>query len=325
MLECTGEAPANATITIQCTGKGVVFNNTYLVNYSAQPMNITGSALVSQYQQCNISIVFSNEAGSSEPFILAFESTTTPPPIRSSFPSVFIPVIGSLIVVLLFLLAGVAVILCCLYKKIRGKRTLLEKPCDLCSPEPLSGDNSPSDNDKKKQEIIKINLKRDDAAITDKDVEKYQNITKVAAKDPIYLDLGIPLTGTDIKPSAKTEGSVQYTDDIESVRPKSKVPSVQSSDDEMLSPNDALIIGATGGDTNLLSLLPEKSKGTATTAQEVDGRNYVAEDLPHDKDLQFSSLPPPHVSVGVQGKMGRRKEAGSAVANIPVVVESSYL
>ena len=35
-------------------------------------MNITGSVSVPQYQQCNISIVFSNEAGSSEPFILAF-------------------------------------------------------------------------------------------------------------------------------------------------------------------------------------------------------------------------------------------------------------
>ena len=35
-------------------------------------MNTTGSVLVPQYQQCNISIVFSNEAGSSEPFILAF-------------------------------------------------------------------------------------------------------------------------------------------------------------------------------------------------------------------------------------------------------------
>ena len=33
---------------------------------------ITGLISVPQYQQCNISIVFSNEAGSSEPFILAF-------------------------------------------------------------------------------------------------------------------------------------------------------------------------------------------------------------------------------------------------------------
>ena len=35
-------------------------------------MNITGSVSVPQYQQCNISIVFSNEAGSSKPFILPF-------------------------------------------------------------------------------------------------------------------------------------------------------------------------------------------------------------------------------------------------------------
>ena len=68
-MECTGEAPENATITIQCTGRGVVFNNTYLVEYNAQPMNIIGSVSVPQYQQCNISIVFSNVAGSSEPFI----------------------------------------------------------------------------------------------------------------------------------------------------------------------------------------------------------------------------------------------------------------
>ena len=70
-MECTGKAPGNATVTIQCTGTGVVFTSTELVEYS-QPRNITGSVLVPQYQQCNISIVFSNEAGSSEPFILAF-------------------------------------------------------------------------------------------------------------------------------------------------------------------------------------------------------------------------------------------------------------
>ena len=39
---------------------------------TTQPMNITGSVSVPLNQQCNISIVFSNEAGSSEPFILAF-------------------------------------------------------------------------------------------------------------------------------------------------------------------------------------------------------------------------------------------------------------
>ena len=34
--------------------------------------DITGLISVPQYQQCTIIIVFSNEAGSSEPFILAF-------------------------------------------------------------------------------------------------------------------------------------------------------------------------------------------------------------------------------------------------------------
>ena len=34
--------------------------------------DITGLISVPQYQQCTITIVFSNEAGSSESFILAF-------------------------------------------------------------------------------------------------------------------------------------------------------------------------------------------------------------------------------------------------------------
>ena len=41
------------------------------MEYKRQPNNITGLISVPQYQQCTISIVFSNEAGSSEPFILA--------------------------------------------------------------------------------------------------------------------------------------------------------------------------------------------------------------------------------------------------------------
>ncbi|XP_019861114.1 PREDICTED: uncharacterized protein LOC109589477 [Amphimedon queenslandica] len=46
-------------------------------------MNIKGLISVPQYQQCNISIVFSNEAGSSEPFILAFNTTPTMNPTLS--------------------------------------------------------------------------------------------------------------------------------------------------------------------------------------------------------------------------------------------------
>ena len=71
-MECVGEAPENATITIQCTGTGVVYDNTTLVKYATPPINITGSVSLPQNQQCNISIVFSNGNGSSEPFIQPF-------------------------------------------------------------------------------------------------------------------------------------------------------------------------------------------------------------------------------------------------------------
>uniref|UniRef100_A0A1X7T3Q1 Fibronectin type-III domain-containing protein n=1 Tax=Amphimedon queenslandica TaxID=400682 RepID=A0A1X7T3Q1_AMPQE len=73
-LVCTGESPENATvtITIQCTGTGAVFANMYLVENTLVPINITGSVPVPLNQQCNITVVFSNEAGSSEPFILPF-------------------------------------------------------------------------------------------------------------------------------------------------------------------------------------------------------------------------------------------------------------
>ena len=72
MLECTGETPKSATVTVHCNETSGIFSSSYIVEYTKQPNNITGSVLVPQYQQCNISIVFSNEAGSSKPFILPF-------------------------------------------------------------------------------------------------------------------------------------------------------------------------------------------------------------------------------------------------------------
>ena len=72
ILECTGEAPENATVTIQCNETGVVYFNTILVEYAHRPMNITGSVSVPQNEQCSLSVVFSNNNGSSEPFVLIF-------------------------------------------------------------------------------------------------------------------------------------------------------------------------------------------------------------------------------------------------------------
>ena len=48
-----------------------IFTDTVTVEYARRPMNITGSVLVPQNQECILSVVFSNQVGSSEPFTLA--------------------------------------------------------------------------------------------------------------------------------------------------------------------------------------------------------------------------------------------------------------
>uniref|UniRef100_A0A1X7TVW5 Uncharacterized protein n=1 Tax=Amphimedon queenslandica TaxID=400682 RepID=A0A1X7TVW5_AMPQE len=90
-IECTGEAPENATVTILCNGTGVVYDNTTEVKYEKKPRNITGLISVPQYLQCNLRVTFSNEAGSSEPFILTIDTTPPRPPyVTSSLPIVSI-------------------------------------------------------------------------------------------------------------------------------------------------------------------------------------------------------------------------------------------
>ena len=70
MVECTGEAPNSATVIVQCSETGVVYSSPYII--ISQPRNITGILPLSQYQDCNISIVFSNDAGNSESLVLPF-------------------------------------------------------------------------------------------------------------------------------------------------------------------------------------------------------------------------------------------------------------
>ena len=65
-MNCTGEAPQNVTVTIQCNETGVVYNNTVPVVYGL--INITDEALIPPNQQCDVSVVSSNDAGSSKPF-----------------------------------------------------------------------------------------------------------------------------------------------------------------------------------------------------------------------------------------------------------------
>uniref|UniRef100_A0A1X7TJJ9 Fibronectin type-III domain-containing protein n=1 Tax=Amphimedon queenslandica TaxID=400682 RepID=A0A1X7TJJ9_AMPQE len=67
IVKCTGEAPEHVTVTVQCNGTDSS------TTYQIRNMNdITGLISVLLNQKCNISIVFHNEAGSSEPFIVPF-------------------------------------------------------------------------------------------------------------------------------------------------------------------------------------------------------------------------------------------------------------
>uniref|UniRef100_A0A1X7UTB8 Fibronectin type-III domain-containing protein n=1 Tax=Amphimedon queenslandica TaxID=400682 RepID=A0A1X7UTB8_AMPQE len=141
-LECTGEAPENATVTIQCNGTGAVYYSTYLVANAHLPMNITGSVPVPLHQQCTITVVFSNEAGSSEPFILAFDTTLpisntpspTNTPLVTSTPGItspnstviIIPVVISLTIVIIIIIITavcVTVLVFAVYKRNRNRAT----------------------------------------------------------------------------------------------------------------------------------------------------------------------------------------------------------
>uniref|UniRef100_A0A1X7TPF3 Fibronectin type-III domain-containing protein n=2 Tax=Amphimedon queenslandica TaxID=400682 RepID=A0A1X7TPF3_AMPQE len=127
-LECTGESPKNVTVTIECNGTGVLYNDATLVEYAKRPMDITGSVPVPLYQQCNISIVFSNEAGSSEPFILAFDTTpiiNTPSPTGTSSPDLIfaLVIIGATVGGIAVLLIIILVMIICYRRKGRAGAT----------------------------------------------------------------------------------------------------------------------------------------------------------------------------------------------------------
>uniref|UniRef100_A0A1X7T575 Fibronectin type-III domain-containing protein n=1 Tax=Amphimedon queenslandica TaxID=400682 RepID=A0A1X7T575_AMPQE len=78
ILKCIGEAPEYVTVTVICNKTDS--STTYLIG---NMNDITGLISVPQYQQCNISIVFSNEAGDSKPFILAFDTYLLSPNITN--------------------------------------------------------------------------------------------------------------------------------------------------------------------------------------------------------------------------------------------------
>ena len=73
ILQCVREVLQHVAITVFCNGTVVYSSITYLIQHIN---DITGLLSVPQYQQCNISIVFSNDAGSSEPLVLLLGELT---------------------------------------------------------------------------------------------------------------------------------------------------------------------------------------------------------------------------------------------------------
>uniref|UniRef100_A0A1X7UGX7 Fibronectin type-III domain-containing protein n=1 Tax=Amphimedon queenslandica TaxID=400682 RepID=A0A1X7UGX7_AMPQE len=69
ILKCTGEAPKHITVTVVCHGTNS--SKTFQIKHTNK---ITELISVPKNQQCNMTIAFSNEAGSSDPFILPFDT-----------------------------------------------------------------------------------------------------------------------------------------------------------------------------------------------------------------------------------------------------------
>ena len=66
--ECVGEQADGLNITAQC-GIDIVFNNIYQVDYNNGQLTGVLSKLP-QYKQCFLVILFSNNAGNSEPLLI---------------------------------------------------------------------------------------------------------------------------------------------------------------------------------------------------------------------------------------------------------------
>ena len=66
-MDCMLEAPDNIIIHIWCKGIGTVFNRIYSAEHNVTEFVFS----VLRYQaECNLSIVLSNDAGHSDPFII---------------------------------------------------------------------------------------------------------------------------------------------------------------------------------------------------------------------------------------------------------------
>jgi hypothetical protein len=109
-----------ATIEITCDNSAMIYNQTYLVEYANHPMNITRNISLEHYQCCNLSIVFSNSAGHSEPFTFPdiFENNKSPSlDLLFLLTLVLVPIIFIIIILVSCLLLCRIKHCCCFAKK----------------------------------------------------------------------------------------------------------------------------------------------------------------------------------------------------------------
>ncbi|XP_019858543.1 PREDICTED: uncharacterized protein LOC109586776 [Amphimedon queenslandica] len=163
-IECTGEVPENATVTIQCNGTGVVYDNTELVEYAKQPIctsSSTGTAT-------------SSSSG----------TVTVSPTSSSSVLIISIPAGGGGVCFGLIVLIVCCLILCCVYFKNRKRAAENHEFLD---------ESTAFDGGQFNALYVQVN---DQGTTTGA-------IGGGAAKEPIYSELGVaPPTTKLAKPEA---------------------------------------------------------------------------------------------------------------------------
>ncbi|XP_019859838.1 PREDICTED: uncharacterized protein LOC109588091 [Amphimedon queenslandica] len=332
-LECTGEAPKNATVTIQCTGTGVVYDNTILVEYAKRPMNITGLISVPQYQQCNITVVFSNEAGSSKPFILAFDttpiidptpsltSTSSPDPIITRPVIIGISVGGSIAVLLIVIIIIVIIVVICYKKRNKKRGQLLPERVQFdgssaCSSVSMS--NSEHDMVSKAQTETTVVPEGDNIAPKPYDIDPVEaspatpGNSEVMAKQ-VNKNKKQSKSSTSKKETITEGGAAKeliYSDlglaPATTKLAKTEAPSVLYADIKKTVPKataqpqsyDDVVVSTASGTTVIGATPPaipdKKSNGATTTGQETNGGTDAARNLPHHvNDDSHFSSAPP--------------------------------
>jgi hypothetical protein len=206
-----------ATIEITCDNSAMIYNQTYLVEYANHPMNITRNISLEHYQCCNLSIVFSNSAGHSEPFTFPdiFENNKSPSlDLLFLLTLVLVPIIFIIIILVSCLLLCKFTNRCCFARK--GEMSIHEaKRTDQVRAIQLDGnmESTHIQENQHNQTLQKPNSKESDA-------EETQENNNPATEE---LGYGVPAVAATLTSGSLTnityeipQSQPQYTDKITS-------------------------------------------------------------------------------------------------------------